>query len=516
MNKRLLLLLSISLFFLIFYPEQNIVAVSMDNSADYYLGETGNPETFLRDGADDQSKVKTTISENQKFVVIGEFLNSKNEQWLHVQYNDSIGWIKNEGLKKLEIKGQFLTSSWATTPIRRGALTTYKQIGVLQKGQIVKPIDGFTNSNGDRWIRFTNGKVTGWSPLSSMELFNGGKNYKNNQLFIKKDVEVRSGASLSTKGVYLIKKGTQVTIQSSIIANNVTWYRIMDGEKSGWIPASEAANQLTLSTYLFANNKSATVYNGASSSYSVVSTLTIGQRVETTTKIINGEKEIWYKVILGNGKSGWVLGGSLSTKTLKIAYLTIDDGPTIYTSKLLDTLNKYHAKATFFMLNGNMNAHPSDVKRMLKEGNAMGSHSVTHDKSKFYRSPSSAVNEMMTTRNTIIKITGVNSNLMRVPYGSVPYMKQSYRDATNKQHFIMWDWNVDSLDWKFNSSSYVNYTLNQVKTLEKKGTVPVILIHDHKATLDSLPSLLSALENLGYTLAPLSESIKPYQFRVSN
>jgi peptidoglycan/xylan/chitin deacetylase (PgdA/CDA1 family) len=167
------------------------------------------------------------------------------------------------------------------------------------------------------------------------------------------------------------------------------------------------------------------------------------------------------------------------------------------------------------MINGNMNAHQNDVKRMVKEGHAVGSHSVTHDKNKFYRSPSSAVNEMMTTRNTIKKITGVTSNLMRTPYGSVPYMKQSYRAATNKQHFIMWDWTVDSLDWKFNSSAYVNYTLNQVKRQGQNGTVPVILMHDRKASVASLPALLAALEKRGYTLVPLNESIKPYQFHTS-
>ncbi|MFL6517082.1 MAG: polysaccharide deacetylase, partial [Bacillus sp. (in: firmicutes)] len=89
------------------------------------------------------------------------------------------------------------------------------------------------------------------------------------------------------------------------------------------------------------------------------------------------------------------------------------------------------------------------------------------------------------------------------------------RAATNKQHFIMWDWTVDSLDWKFNSSSYVNYTLNQVKRQGQNGTVPVILMHDHKASVASLPSLLAALEKMGYTLVPLNESIKPYQFHTS-
>ena len=195
-----------------------------------------------------------------------------------------------------------------------------------------------------------------------------------------------------------------------------------------------------------------------------------------------------------------------------MAYITIDDGPTSQTSRLLNTLKDYDAQATFFMVNGKMNAYQSDVQRMIKEGHSVGSHSVTHSIHTFYRSPSSAVNEMMTTRNTIKRITGVDSNLMRVPYGSDPFMKKSYKDEMNKQHFIMWDWNIDSLDWKFNNSSYVNHTINQVNRVEKNGGIPYILIHDRKATVDHLPQLLSALKKKGYTFAPISESMNPYQF----
>ena len=428
--------------------------------------------------------------------------------------NWASGQINSEAAA--EVTGQFFISSSANTPIRRGAQTAYNQTGLVQKGQIVKALSQFTNGNGEQWIQVNNGNVTGWVPLANLRAFTGMENVLNRQLLAKGDVQVQRESSTNAKPVFTLKKGQQMMAQSFIILNHAAWYRIKTGDKSGWIPASSAANQLSLSIYLYGKNQTAAVRNGASSSYRTVSTLTVGQKVQTTTEFINDKNEMWYRIALGNGKYGWVLASSLTTKPLKIAYLTIDDGPSVYTTTLLNTLNTYHAKATFFMINGNMNAHQSEVKRMVKDGHALGSHSVTHDKNLFYRSASSAVNEMITTRNTIKKITGLTSNLMRVPYGSVPYMKQSYRDATNKQHFIMWDWTVDSLDWKFNSSSYVSYTLNQVKKQEQSGTTPVILIHDRKATVSNLPALLSALEKLGYTLAPISESVKPYQFHSSN
>jgi peptidoglycan/xylan/chitin deacetylase (PgdA/CDA1 family) len=510
-KKRLLFLLSIFLFLLILNPQQK--AIATNQPGEYFLVETSYAKTYIRRGAEKSYAVKAVIPSHKKIIVIGEFVNSKKKHWLHIKYNGVIGWIEKSGQKNLQIKNQFLVSSASTTSIKKGNQKTDKQIGVIQKGQIVRTNDVFTESNGDRWIQVTSGKITGWVPLSNMELFDGGKNYLNRQLLIKKDTHVRRGASSKEKSVYLIKKGTQVTIQSSFNVNGETWYRIKSGKISGWIPAGSTTNKLSFSTYLYTKQNSS-MLRGADKSYRAVSTIPIGQKVRTTTKFISGEKKIWYKVQLGNGKSGWVMGTSLSAKKIKIVYLTIDDGPSRYTSRLLDTLNKYHVKATFFMINGNMNAHKANVKRMIREGHTIGSHSVTHDKNKFYRSPSSALNEMITTRRTILKITGIKSNLMRVPYGSVPYMKQSYRNAVKKQDFIMWDWNVDSLDWKFNNSRYVSNTLSQVKRIEKKRMTPVILIHDRKATVDSLPLLLSNLKKQGYTFAPINKSIKPYQFSV--
>jgi peptidoglycan/xylan/chitin deacetylase (PgdA/CDA1 family)/uncharacterized protein YraI len=509
MNKKLLFLLSIFLFFLILNPHQDAFAITQPDQ--FYLVKTANSETYLRRGAEERYEVKVVIPKDRKIVVMGEFVNSENEYWLHVEYNGVFGWIKKDGLKSLHIKSQFLISSTSTSPIRSGAQTTYKQIGLIQKGQIVRPNDVFTNSNGDRWINVTIGNVTGWVQLTNIEVFDGGKNYLNKQVLIKIDTHVKRGASYSEKSVFLIKKGEIVTIQNSFIVGGENWYRIKGGKVSGWIPAVATTNQVGLSGYLY-DIKSTPVLRGADKSYRAVSTLSIGQKVQIMAKFISRDNSIWFKVKLENGNSGWVLGTTLSAKKIKIAYLTIDDGPSIYTSKLLDTLDKYNAKATFFMLNGNMNAQPKVVRRMVKEGHAVGSHGVTHDINKFYRSPSNAVSEMVKTRSTILKITGMNSNLIRVPYGSVPYMKQSYRNAVNKQHFIMWDWNVDSLDWKYNSPKYVSNILSQVKRLEKNGTVPVILIHDHKATVDSLPILLLDLEKQGYTFAPISESIRPYQF----
>jgi len=194
-----------------------------------------------------------------------------------------------------------------------------------------------------------------------------------------------------------------------------------------------------------------------------------------------------------------------------IAYLTFDDGPSEYTSGILDILDKYGVKATFFMLEPQMRQHPNVVTRMNEAGHALGLHSVTHDHRKFYASSASVVSEMEQTLHTLQSITGESTPFIRTPYGSKPFMKQEYMDAVNAHHFILWDWNVDSLDWQYRDKRFVDETLRQVKYLQTKKKAPVILMHDLKATEKFLPVLLDQLIKLGYEFQPLNKNMDPVQ-----
>jgi peptidoglycan-N-acetylglucosamine deacetylase len=197
----------------------------------------------------------------------------------------------------------------------------------------------------------------------------------------------------------------------------------------------------------------------------------------------------------------------------KVAYLTFDDGPNNSVERIMSILDKYHAKATFFMLEPNMKRHEKSVKKMIAKGDGVACHGVTHDKNKFYHSPSSAVGEMKTCFRTLKKITGKTSTMIRVPYGSKPYMTAPYRKAMDQAGYRMWDWNVDSLDWKFlNGTKTAQYTINQIKALQKRGIAPLILFHDKPTTADGLPTVLKYLKDHGYIMKPLTNEMKPYNF----
>lgn len=204
----------------------------------------------------------------------------------------------------------------------------------------------------------------------------------------------------------------------------------------------------------------------------------------------------------------------VGAKQGKTVYLTFDDGPTATTSELLNILGKYNVKATFFMLGNNMNQYPSYVKRIANEGHALALHGMTHRKEKFYASPVAALGEMNNANKILKKITGQSTTLIRPPYGSKPYFTKTFRDKVLTQGYHLWDWNVDSTDWKYKDASDTIYTsvMNQVHKLKKTNVNPVILMHDQKATLKVLPRILETLKKEGYEFQIITANVEPVNF----
>lgn len=201
------------------------------------------------------------------------------------------------------------------------------------------------------------------------------------------------------------------------------------------------------------------------------------------------------------------------TSDQRIVYLTFDDGPHKVSDQILTMLDEYDAKATFFMLDGNMKNFPAAVKRMAQDGHSLGAHGVTHDKKKIYQSPQTVVAEMSQTLNTIKQITGIDSTLIRTPYGSAPHMTDSYKKAVTDKGYLMWDWNIDSKDWYYRDQRLVDHTIAQIAGQSKKQEPLVILLHEREETLVQLPELLIYLKEQNYTFKALDPSMEPIHLK---
>nr|WP_246861016.1 polysaccharide deacetylase family protein [Bacillus sp. REN3] len=202
----------------------------------------------------------------------------------------------------------------------------------------------------------------------------------------------------------------------------------------------------------------------------------------------------------------------LSAVEEKTVYLTFDDGPHRVSEQILALLDEHGAKATFFMLDGNIRNFPGTVKKMAEKGHSLGAHGVSHDKDKIYQTPQTVVAEMNQTLTTIKQITGLDSSLIRTPYGSAPYMTAPYRKAVMEKGYKMWDWNIDSKDWFFRDKRLVANTIGQIAAHSKKEPV-VILLHEREETLAQLPELLTYLEKEKYRFEALDETMAPVHLK---
>ena len=186
----------------------------------------------------------------------------------------------------------------------------------------------------------------------------------------------------------------------------------------------------------------------------------------------------------------------------KVAYLTIDDGPSEYTDEIIKILNKNNVKATFFMINGNMKAYPEQVKNIVENGNTAGFHSVSHDIHKLYVSKTSAKEEFDTNQATFKKITGQTSKVIRLPFGSKPYTPRASYNALVDSGYKLWDWTLDTEDWRSTSSQI----MENVKKYSSGSDNVVLLMHERKQTVEILDEMIKYLKSEGFEILPIKQS----------
>ena len=174
--------------------------------------------------------------------------------------------------------------------------------------------------------------------------------------------------------------------------------------------------------------------------------------------------------------------------------LTFDDGPGKRTGELLDQLEKYNSRATFFMLGQNAQNNGELIKRMAKQGCELSNHSMTHANLSTM-DPAGILDEVDGTNRIINGFVANGTTTLRPPYGAVSdTLKQ-----TVKMPFIMWS--VDTLDWQTkNAKATVDSVLNTVKDGD------IVLMHDiHSTTIDAALELIPKLVEQGYQLVTVSE-----------
>lgn len=179
-----------------------------------------------------------------------------------------------------------------------------------------------------------------------------------------------------------------------------------------------------------------------------------------------------------------------SVKQNSIA-ITFDDGPTPETPKVLDLLDKYGAKATFFCIGRQVEKHPEILQRIIAEGHTVGNHTLTHNPQMGLWSEDKVVNELNITNNDIEKHTGKAPLFFRPPYGvTYPALAKALKKTGHKAI----GWNIRSLDAVIKDE---NKIFRRIKTRLKPGSI--ILLHDtSQKSVNVLEQLLVLLQQNKY------------------
>ncbi|MEK4228153.1 polysaccharide deacetylase family protein [Solibacillus sp. FSL H8-0538] len=185
--------------------------------------------------------------------------------------------------------------------------------------------------------------------------------------------------------------------------------------------------------------------------------------------------------------------------TKKRVALTFDDGPhPKVTKQILSLLEKYNAKATFFMLGSRVQYYPDIVKEIQAKEHEIGNHTWNHPVLPNLTSKQ-VLHEYKTTEKAITNILGVAPTLFRPPYG-----------ATNERikeliPIPSVNWTIDTLDWKHRDATKLLPIIQN-----NMHNNAIILMHDiHQSTADGLEEILIYLQNTGYEFVTVSE-ILPY------
>ncbi|MGN0475270.1 MAG: polysaccharide deacetylase family protein [Acutalibacteraceae bacterium] len=202
----------------------------------------------------------------------------------------------------------------------------------------------------------------------------------------------------------------------------------------------------------------------------------------------------------------------------KVAYLTFDDGPSENTIKILNILDEYNVKATFFVIYHK--GMEKQYKEIASRGHTIALHSYTHNYKKIYSSEDAYFNDLKKIGNYVKSVTGTETKITRFPGGSSNTVSNKYHKGIMKnlkkdvleQGYIYHDWNVDSGDARSNNVP-VETLLKNIKSTLPKQRQANILMHDtgkaKQTTVEALPQIIEYVQSQGFEIQPITEDSTP-------
>lgn len=192
--------------------------------------------------------------------------------------------------------------------------------------------------------------------------------------------------------------------------------------------------------------------------------------------------------------------------------LTFDDGPNPpYTERLLDILDRYGVKATFFVVGQEVEAHPATFRQIVMRGHEIGNHSWNHSHLT-YKCPAFVLQQIAST-DAIIRSLGYTGTIyFRAPYGHKLFVLPYLLHRMHRPHIL---WNIEVEDWDSPPPTQMLRRLD-----EELVPGSIILLHDgdaapingekapRDATVDVTERILKKYQAAGYRFVTISELLR--------
>jgi len=180
----------------------------------------------------------------------------------------------------------------------------------------------------------------------------------------------------------------------------------------------------------------------------------------------------------------------------KIA-LTFDDGPSVYTEKILDALATHNGRATFFVLGYRVEPFQETILRIVESGSEVANHSWRH--ADFSRVDNAVIErEITTTSEAIAHVTGYAPALLRTPFGVTNPRVEAVAEALG---YSMVNWTVDPQDWRNRDAAFI-YEHVMANTTDGD----IVVLHDIRPyTVEAAERMIESLTAEGYALVTVTE-----------
>ena len=200
----------------------------------------------------------------------------------------------------------------------------------------------------------------------------------------------------------------------------------------------------------------------------------------------------------------------------KVVYLTFDDGPSANTEKILDILEQYDAKATFF-ITGMREEYRPLIKTAYEEGHTIGLHTYSHDYAGVYSSVDAYFEDLDKIGKVAEEQIGYVPCFIRFPGGSSNAVSKKYTQGimtelvtdVQEKGYQYYDWNLDSGDGAGQSVEEL-----ETNSMTDRFHHVMLLLHDSQSkenTVQALPAIIEYYKNLGYEFRAIDrESFAPH------